>query len=1137
MSVYINKEKFSELIKGFNFHELFNELGWDHIKKDEKVKAEDLTFNLTAVGHKRDFVIFSCAPTKGNPFPDKNLRRKIDNIISKRYFEHLIIYVDENKNKQVWQLVIREPNKPIIPREFEYNISQYPELLLQKLSGLFFAIDDEDKISLPDVKLKIQEQFTANAEKVTKKFYERFRKELISFQKFIEGIENKVDTEWYASLMLNRLMFVYFIQKKGFLDKNKNYLSDKLKLTQSKRGKDKFFSFYRHFLIVLFHEGLGASKRTQKLKDELGEIPYLNGGLFDVHRIEETNKTIEIADEAFEKIFSFFDEYNWHLDNKPTATGKDINPDVLGYIFEKYINDRAAMGAYYTKEDITEYISKNTIIPFLFDQAKKECANAFRGESSLWKLLKDNPNRYIYDAVKHGIQNLSPFSKGGDKEGVKISTEDPAHLLWADLPKNIKSGFRPDLVNKIVVAEEGPHLYELRKDWNKPAPPEIALPTETYRELIERRTRYYNIREKIENGEIKEINDFITYNLNIRQFAQDAIEEYEGSDFITAFYRAISKITILDPTCGSGAFLFAALNILEPLYEGCIKRMREFIEIDDKVKGKKHSEYRAIIKEIEKHPNEKYYIYKSIILKNLYGVDIMKEATEIAKLRLFLKLVAEVDADYNKDNLGLEPLPDIDFNIRSGNTLVGFTSLKEVTEAFEKAAGGARLVFSDEQKVLKKIVDEADKISMLFAHFKEHQSSIDAPEELRVIKLEARLKLEKLNNLLNIYLANEYGINVNDKKDQKRYQDWLASHQPFHWFAEFYEIVERGGFDVIVGNPPYIEYSEIEYSILGYSTINCGNLYAFIMERSKKMLHFESYISMIVPLSGHSTERMQPLVSQFYKKFNLLYISNYSGDTHPSYLFEGVRFRLCIFIGTNNNHSQKTYSTKFTRWYSVERANLFNYLKYSLVEDTIRNRIPKISSMIYNNIISKINKYDKTIIDFMGETRIYYHNAPVHWIRAHNFTPFFRSDRDGEKLSSQLIPVGFRDALTANSFSSVLCSSIFFNWWIATSDCYHLTSKDVAGFKVNDEIFWGDLNNYAIELMNDIKIKSERRVYNYKTSGRVEYDEFYLKKSKILIDKIDLLLSQHYLLTEMETDFLINYDIKYRMGKGNENDE
>ena len=134
----------------------------------------------------------------------------------------------------------------------------------------------------------------------------------------------------------------------------------------------------------------------------LGQVPYLNGGLFDVHDLERDNPKIHVPDEAFEKIFAFFDAYQWHLDDRPLHKDNEINPDVLGYIFEKYINQKQ-MGAYYTKEDITGYISRNTIIPFLFDRAKKECPFAFKPDGGVWRLLSDDPDRYFYEAVRHGI--------------------------------------------------------------------------------------------------------------------------------------------------------------------------------------------------------------------------------------------------------------------------------------------------------------------------------------------------------------------------------------------------------------------------------------------------------------------------------------------------------------------------------------------------------------------------------------------------------------------------------------------------------------------------------------------------------------------------------------------------------------
>src|SRR5205823_2134716 len=135
----------------------------------------------------------------------------------------------------------------------------------------------------------------------------------------------------------------------------------------------------------------------------LGRVPYLNGGLFEMHQLEQDNPNIHIPDNAFEKIFDFFDEYQWHLDDRPLSNDKEINPDVLGYIFEKYINQKQ-MGAYYTKEDITGYISQNTVIPYLFDAARPHCRIAFEGDPSIWDYLKAEPDRYIYKAVKKGVE-------------------------------------------------------------------------------------------------------------------------------------------------------------------------------------------------------------------------------------------------------------------------------------------------------------------------------------------------------------------------------------------------------------------------------------------------------------------------------------------------------------------------------------------------------------------------------------------------------------------------------------------------------------------------------------------------------------------------------------------------------------
>lgn len=1116
----IQRTDFARDIKDFRFKELFNELGWDSVRRTETVAVDDQIYQLEAVAEKRDFLIFVCNPANGK-MADAAARKKIDRAITKLFFEHLIIFVDGDRRSQIWQLSIREPNKPIVTRETTYYTHQQPELLYQKLRGLFFTLEEEDRIALVDVKQRVSESFTANAEKVTKRFYDEFKKEHRKFLEFIEGIGQLVDRDWYASLMLNRLMFIYFIQKKGFLDNNIHYLRDKLKYTQQKRGKNQFYSFYRDFLLVLFHEGLGKpeNQREEGIREEIGEIPYLNGGLFDVHEIEKTYHDIKIKDEAFEGIFDFFDQYNWHLDTRIAASGRDINPDVIGYIFEKYINDRAAMGAYYTKEDITEYISKNTIIPFLFEQTKKECANAFREDSTIWKMLRDDPDRYIYGAVKHGVKVGLP--------------ED-----WQPLSLNerIAAGVPEEIAIGIDTSQ--PNLLERRKHWNTPAPPEVALPTEIWREVMERRKRYWETREKLEKGEIQDINDFITYNLDIRQFAQDAVEQYEGSDFINAFYKAITKITVLDPTCGSGAFLFAALNILEPLYEACLERMEQFVaDADAKGETAKFPQFRKVLADIERHPNLKYYIYKSIILNNLYGVDIMKEAVEIAKLRLFLKLVAEVN-----DIDQVEPMPDIDYNIRAGNTLVGFATYKELQDAIQGASQG-KLDFGGEAE---KFREEAEKVGLAFRRFQDAQLLEDqGSPAFRQTKAELQKRLSELNEKLNAYLAKQYGIDPAQKPGA--YTQWKSSHQPFHWFAEFYEIVhENSGFDVIIGNPPYVVYSKVcdQYKLLSYATETCNDLYAFAIERSTRIKRKNARVGMIVPISIVSTDGFIPLFNLVSDTFDSNYFSTFS--IRPGKLFDGVDKRLCIWISATNNSNNKYFASKYHVWFSGERESLFPKLSFSdlTVELSHNNSLPKIGSNIEKRILTKLKKQPKLIGDYFvkNSNHALFHTRKLRYFVQFLDTPPKIIDEDGKlRITSELKKFFFENQIYRNVALGLYNSNLFYWYYIRYSDCRNVNKREVATFPVNlDSLkpeFRTQLSGLITKLMEDLQANSEMQETNYEKYGKLELQIFAPRLSKPIIDEIDKALAEHYGFSEEELDFIINYDIKYRMGKELGNNE
>jgi len=270
----ISKQEFNDYINNFEFKKLFIEIGWNNDNVNEKILIENETYKLQTVVEKSGYKIFICESANGL-IPLYKTRRLIEEKVYKLYPRILIIFIDNKKTEQVWLLVTRVLNQRTKPSEVTWKKGKSYELLYQRASGLGFEIDDEGKITIVDVANLVNSQFSQNNERVTKKFYERFRKEHDVFLEFITGIDNQVHKDWYASLMLNRLMFCYFIQKRRFLDNDPDYLQNKLKSSKEKHGKDKFYSFYRNFLLTLFHTGLGKPDHSEAVKNEIGKVPYL----------------------------------------------------------------------------------------------------------------------------------------------------------------------------------------------------------------------------------------------------------------------------------------------------------------------------------------------------------------------------------------------------------------------------------------------------------------------------------------------------------------------------------------------------------------------------------------------------------------------------------------------------------------------------------------------------------------------------------------------------------------------------------------------------------------------------------------------------------------------------------------------
>lgn len=712
---------FEAHLAAFDFVRLFIDvLGWNRASTEaswDNDAAGETTFTRRTVAELGGVVAIQVVTDGG--WPDEQQRMRVWKHIASSHAENLLIFTDKQTGAGMsqWYWVKRdkhpETGKPrLTSRRHEYFKGQPVDLFASKLQAMVVELSELDASGrLPVLEAARRIAAALDVEKTTKKFFAAYQQQHLALLEHIQGIDNERDKRWYASVLLNRLMFVWFLQKKGFLYDQKSqqsfdYLGEQLQKSEQ-RGANRF---YGEFLAALFFEAFAKPEadRSKAAIALTGRIPYLNGGLFLPHKLEmdadhalRLGKTLHVADAAFKGIFELFASFTWHLDDTPGGDADEINPDVLGYIFEKYINQKA-FGAYYTRPEITSYLADRSIHKLILERVR---------EPAMPEL--------------------------------KI--------------KEVKFATVPDLLAR--------------------------MDTRTALKLVN---------------------------------------------------EVLPSITILDPAVGSGAFLVAALKSLINVYYAVVGRA----ELGASAELQKW--LRAIQKD---HPSVGYYIKRRIVTDNLHGVDIMEEACEIAKLRLFLSMVASVRRVED-----LEPLPNIDFNILPGNSLVGLMRVDEHefnTKQNDLFKPSYRSLVEEKNRHLAAYRNAADLVGK-HVNLRELRDSID-------------VEMRHASGVMNELLRDQFealGVKFEEaqwdakkkdlgkpKKRQVTVAD-IAAQTPFHWGYVFDDIVQkRGGFDIILANPPWEVFKPqakeffAEYS--GVVTKNKMTIKEFEKEQSKLLQNAE----------------------------------------------------------------------------------------------------------------------------------------------------------------------------------------------------------------------------------------------------------------------------------------------------------
>ncbi|MDP2218961.1 MAG: hypothetical protein Q8K34_02005, partial [Hydrogenophaga sp.] len=676
---------FETHLKAFDFPRLFTDvLGWNRAATERDWQtAQALAAGQLAYSHRTvaelggvvaiQVVVHSAA----DGWPDEATRMRVWKHVAHSHAENLLIFTNQptGASQSQWYWVKRdkhpETGKPrLTSRRHDYFKGQPVDLFASKLQAMVVELSELDTAGrLPVLEAARRIQAALDVDKTTKKFFNAYQQQHLELLSHIQGIDNERDKRWYASVLLNRLMFVWFMQKKFFLDGgNADYLRTKLAESQQ-RGQNRFFG---EFLNALFFEAFAKPEadRSPTAKALTGQVPYLNGGLFLHHKLEldanhtpRVGTTLRVADAAFEGVFNLFASFSWHLDDTPGGNADEINPDVLGYIFEKYINQKA-FGAYYTRPEITGYLA----------------------ERSIHKLILER-------------------------------------------------------------------IHE-------PAIPELGL----------KEVKFDSV--------------------------PDLLAKMDARTALKLVGEVLPSITILDPAVGSGAFLVAALKCLINVYYAVVGRAEMGAS----------TELKTWLTSIQKdHPSVGYYIKRRIVTDNLHGVDIMEEACEIAKLRLFLSMVSSVRRVQD-----LEPLPNIDFNILPGNSLVGLMRVDE-HEFDAKYRHGDMF-----RKSFRELVEEKNRKLDTYRHAAD---TVGRDTDLRVLRDDIDAAMREANSVLNELVHDQFaGLNIKyeeatwdaaahdlgkPKKRAMKRED-IDAQTPFHWGYVFDDIVQRrGGFDVILANPPW----------------------------------------------------------------------------------------------------------------------------------------------------------------------------------------------------------------------------------------------------------------------------------------------------------------------------------------------
>ncbi len=580
---------------------------------------------------------------------------------------------------------------------------------------------------------------------------------------------------------------------------------------------------------------------------------------------------------------------------------------------------------------------------------------------------------------------------------------------------------------------------------------------------------------------------------------------------LTYIRQRVLTLSVLDPAMGSGHFLVNATNIIANF----ITQILNELEIETSLESSTAQWRRWVVENC------------------IYGVDLNPLAVELAKLSLWILSMAKN-----------QPLSFLNHNLKCGNSLVG-ARLEEIGNfPFSTAKKEPRqLNFFERDPDFKTAVEEVIATSRLITG--KASASLEDVHTKKAWLEEIDQRLAGYKAICDVHSSLYFDNLVDEVTYQRMVKEknfglahsLVIPNSYFHWELEFPEIcLSRGGFTCITCNPPYDTFRENIY-FRKEPAAGCGNLFGHFITKAVDLNQSFGSIGFIVPLSFACGSSYETVRQEVYKNFHSLYASHYS--IRPNSLFEDVAQRITIFVAHEKESTStcQLFSSKLWRWKKEDQEKVVYFPGLAYVDRIYKGVIPKVGSETGAEIYRKIKKaplnLDRLISnDSNSNNSAYFHNIARYWIKAYTFLPYFKREKDPTPSSSTGVrEFVFKDQFDKNLFVLFINSSIFYYWWISHSDEFHVLVSEISGFGINGyETFRQNQEMVVLlvkELMDDYQKNSA--IKSTALGGSIaHYQEFYPRKSRDIINRIDDFIAPIYGLSEEQNHFLKEYDLVWR---------